>query len=229
MGVGNRPSRDRRTEQRENRLPALRQPPSCRGGSPYADRLTRPVCQMESGDPDACERYPEPTSSAQSAATWPPPPKTASTSPTPSPNSPRDTRRRFECAPRIWGRRRRDARRQRHNQRSRAEYWCPRQRPEAQSLGQLFGGVDVDHRQAWRRTGGERLGGERSGDRVAQFGRGGQAFRDRGQTARVQAGADRVAALEPVVPAPAFDEASPQHGRDRTLPGPVSERLTFEE
>src|SRR5918992_521949 len=91
MGVGNRPSRDRRTEQRENRLPALRQPPSCRGGSPYADRLTRPVCQMESGDPDACERYPEPTSSAQSAATWPPPPKTASTSSTPSPNSPRDT------------------------------------------------------------------------------------------------------------------------------------------
>jgi len=39
-------SRDRRTEQRENRLPALRQPPSCRGGSPYANRLTRPVCQM---------------------------------------------------------------------------------------------------------------------------------------------------------------------------------------
>jgi hypothetical protein len=49
MGVGNRPSRDRRTEQRENRLPALRQPPSCRGGSSDEDRLTRPVCQMGSG------------------------------------------------------------------------------------------------------------------------------------------------------------------------------------
>src|ERR1700722_4107998 len=43
MGVGNRPSRDSRTGQRENWLPALRQPPSCRGGSPYADRLTRPA------------------------------------------------------------------------------------------------------------------------------------------------------------------------------------------
>ena len=27
----------------------FRQPASCRGGSPYADRLTRPVCQMRSG------------------------------------------------------------------------------------------------------------------------------------------------------------------------------------
>jgi streptomycin 6-kinase len=43
LGTIVRPSRARRTEQRENRLPALRQPASCRSGSPYADRLTRPV------------------------------------------------------------------------------------------------------------------------------------------------------------------------------------------